>query len=157
MREHLAAASAAAAASAGLVEQQQEGSSGGAGSLVPQGTAASAPAPACSAAVARQRLGERQAEQQQASFVWLGGKAWARPVFRHMCRARAARSTQHLRHARCSPLPQALLLRWVEDQEGGAFEALEKAKAQLLSLKVCGGAGIHLLCFCIVWHMRFAR
>ena len=31
---------------------------------------------------------------------------------------------------------EALLLRWVEDQEGGAFEALEKAKSQLLALKV---------------------
>lgn len=156
MREHLAAASAAAAASAGLVEQQQEGGSCGAGSLAGQ-AAPAAPAPACSAAVARQRLGERQAEQQQMSFVgcvgWQGlGEASLQAHVPSTCSPLSSAS-RHL-----IPLPQALLLRWVEDQEGGAFEALEKAKAQLLSLKVCRAAGIHQLCFCIAsHHMRFAR
>ncbi len=171
MREHLAAASAAAAAAAGPLERQQVGgSSSETGPLAPEGAAErsgtaalGAPAPACSAAVARQRLGERQAEQQQVRLLVMNRHGAMGMPF--VClRLSSSVHAQHsmlqlppldMQPARHTPtprihnlVPQALLLRWVEDQEGGAFEALEKAKAQLLSLKVwpfichfgwCGG------------------
>jgi hypothetical protein len=126
MREHLAAASAAAAAAAGG-EGGEGGDLGaisatgsGAGGVGGGGTAGAGafaltppltPLSPTRLAAAKQRWAEAEA-----------GLLFEPSAYRHLT-------------GRQREQEQALLLRWVEEQEGGAYEALEAAKASLLALK----------------------
>ncbi|KAL4444145.1 hypothetical protein ABPG75_011882 [Micractinium tetrahymenae] len=140
MREHLAAASAAAAAVEGSIGEAGPGSSGegGSGTLSPLGaprTPLASASPAQLAAQHRRRLEEQleaAAKQEGAPGAGSsGGSSGAASVVA----AVAAEAAQARLGERQREQAHALLLRWVEEQEGGACEALEKAKSSLLSHK----------------------
>lgn len=138
MREHLAAASAAAAALDGGAAAAPDGEARpGSGTLSPLGAPRTplASAPSAQLTAQHRRKLEEQLEaaaqaEQDGSFGAIsrsGSAAAAAAAGKEVARARLGE--RHREQA------QALLLRWVEEQEGGAFEALEKAKTSLLSHK----------------------
>ena len=156
MREHLAAASGAAAvaeAEHGSIPGGGEPSrtAGAAGPAPPSPRAPLSPMPSPSpvqlASHARWRqevedaleaaVREEQALQAQqaagsgASGATAGGSASGSAG----ASASAVRVAEHIAE-RQREQAQALLLRWVEQQEGGAFEAIDKTKETLLALKV---------------------
>lgn len=109
MREHLTAASAAAAEAA---------AGGGGGAALP---VAASPVDAADAAGAGAAATEAPAAEGAAAAT------------DSQSAAGAARRRLGERQAEQAA---ALLLRWVEEQEGGAYEAVEQAKSSLLALKV---------------------
>jgi hypothetical protein len=122
MREHLAAASAAAAAAAGGeggdggdLGSISGGAGGGGGGTSGAGAFALTP-PLSPLSPTRLAAAKQRWAEAEAGFS-------AEPsAHRHLS-------------GRQREQEQALLLRWVEEQEGGGYEALEAAKASLLALK----------------------
>lgn len=141
----MAAASAAAAALEGGTAaapacETGHGSGGhsGSGALSPLGAPRTPLASASSAQLTaqhRRKLEEQleaavRAEQDRVLVAGASGSAAAAAAAAAKEAARARLCERQREQA------QALLLRWVEEQEGGAFEALAKAKSSLLSHKV---------------------